>query len=170
MKISTGFAAACLALAPPIQASAETVTFEGSAEDMEWREGEITLPPFPKDESLIEFYAGPTAHNRFSIDASSLNVDRDGVVRYVLVVKTASGATNVTFEGIRCSERRYKLYASGHDDGTWSKVRRSDWVLIENKSVNGHHAVLNHDFFCPAGSPIATAAEGREALRRGNYL
>ena len=137
-------------------------------EAIEWQEAAVTLPAFPTDENLVEFPVGSMSKNRFSIDKSSLTIGADGVVRFVLVVKAPGGGTNVTFEGIHCQERRFKVYAIGHDDHTWSKLRSSEWILIENKPLNRHHAVLNRDVFCPSGAPIGSVQEGLNALRRVN--
>lgn len=136
------------------------------SEPAEWRELPVELPAAPRSEDLIEFYVGPNTANRFFIDGSTLNVGNDGVVRYVLVVKAAGGATNVTFEGIRCQTGEYKLYASGRADGSWAPSRIADWRPIENKPVNRHHAALSRDLFCSTGIPIASPDEGRNALRR----
>jgi hypothetical protein len=89
----------------------------------------------------------------------------------VLVVKTSGGATNVSFEGMRCKELTWKHYATGGSDGTWTKSRatRAEWRPIENKPVNRHHAAISRDLFCPIGSPIQTAEEGRNALRLGKH-
>jgi hypothetical protein len=109
-----------------------------------------------------------TSH-RFFVDASTLNVGSDGVVRYALVVRTSGGAVNITYEGMRCSAREYRIYASGRKEGIWTEARRSDWRPIENKPVNRHHAALSREFFCPGGTPIRSADEGREALRLGKH-
>lgn len=134
-----------------------------------WAEGEVALPAFPADGDLIEFYVSAVTANRFFIDAKSLSAGSDGVVRYVLVVTTAGGATNVTFEGIRCSAREFRIYSTGRGDRSWGTLRSTDWRRIENKTVNRHHAALSRDYFCPSGSPILTADEGRDALRRGKH-
>lgn len=146
--------------------------YPGEPEEKSWQELEIEPPAFPKDENLREFYVSPVATNKYFIDASTLAVGTDGVVRYVLVVKTSGGATNVSFEGIRCKESAWKLYATGRSDSaTWTKSRatRIDWRPIENKPVNRHHAALNRDLFCPQGNAIMTADEGRNALRLGKH-
>jgi hypothetical protein len=92
-------------------------------------------------------------------------------VRYALVVKTTGGATNVSFEGIHCKNRSWKLYATGRSDGAWVKspASRADWRPIENRPVNRHHAALSRDYFCPAGIPIRSAEDGRNALRLGKH-
>jgi hypothetical protein len=130
-------------------------------------DAEVTLPAAPQSASLIEFYVSAAATNHFFIDGATLAVTDDGVVRYVLVVKTAGGATNVTFEGMRCNTGEYRIFASGHADGTWTKSRSETWRPIENKMVNRHHAALSREFFCVDGIPFATAEQGRDILRRG---
>jgi hypothetical protein len=141
-------------------------------EQAPWQEQHETEPPaYPQPENLREFYVSAVATNTYFIDASTLAVGSDGVVRYVLVVRTAGGASNVSFEGIHCQERRWKHYATGHSGGTWTKSRasRNEWRPIENKPVNRHHAAISRDLFCPGGAVIGSADEGRNALRLGKH-
>ena len=142
-------------------------------EEAPWQEQQEVEPPaFPKPENLVPFYVSATATNTYLIDASTLAVGTDGVVRYVLVVRTAGGATNVSFEGIHCKASSWKHYATGRsDNGTWtlSRAARIEWRPIENKPVNRHHAALSRDLLCPVGNPIRTADEGRTALRLGKH-
>jgi len=132
---------------------------------------DVEPPAFPKQENLIEFYVSAATTNKYFIDASTLAPGTDGIVRYVLVVKTSGGATNVSFEGINCRERTWKHYATGRSDNTWVKPSavRVEWRAIENKPVNRHHAALNRELFCPDGIAIHTADEGRNALRLGKH-
>jgi len=132
---------------------------------------DVEPPAFPKQENLREFYVSAATANKFFIDASTLAPGTDGIVRYVLVIQTSGGATNISFEGINCRERSWKHYATGRSDGTWVKSRatRAEWRPIENKPVNRHHAELNRNFFCPVDIPIHTAEEGRNALRLGRH-
>lgn len=141
----------------------------GDAEEKQWLEGEVTLPAFPQDADLIEFNVSAATANRFFIDGKTLSVGSDGVVRYALIVTTAGGATNVSYEGIRCRAREIKLYATGRSDRTWSHSRVAEWRRIENNLVNRHHATLLREYFCPHGVGIRNAAEGRDALRRGGH-
>jgi hypothetical protein len=144
----------------------------GFEDEEPWQElKEVEPPAFPKPEDLREYYVGPATANKYFIDASTLSVGSDRIVRYVLVVRTAGGATNVSFEGIDCKERAWKHYASGRSDGTWVKSQpgRSEWRPMDNYAVNRHHAALSKDYFCPAGLAINTAEEGRNALRLGMH-
>lgn len=135
-------------------------------EEKKWVEQETTPPAFPKAENLIEFDAGAASRNRYFVDGSTLSVGEDGVVRYVIVVKTPGGATNVSFEGIRCSARERKLYAIGHGNNTWTRSRNPDWQPIRS---GGYQAVLFKEYFCPKKVIIFKAEEGVDALRRGGH-
>lgn len=142
---------------------------DNEVEEKQWSEESVDPPAYPREADLTEFYVGAATSNRFFVDGTTLHVGKDGIVRYVLVVRTSGGATNVTFEGIHCQTREYKIYASGRKDGTWAQAVRPVWRPIENKLVNRHHAALNRDLLCPIGNPINTADEGRDALRRGKH-
>jgi len=131
-----------------------------------WREQEVVMPAAPAEGSLQSFYVSAVAENRFLIDIASLSLGSDGVVRYVLVVLTPGGGRNVTFEGMRCETRERRLYASGRQDGSWSKARRVEWVPVRDANVNRHHAALFLDYFCPGGIMASSVAEVRGALRR----
>lgn len=138
-------------------------------DEPKWQEQEAPLPAFPKDEDLIEFYVSATTTNRFFVDGATLNPGADGVVRYTLVVRTAGGATNVSYEGLRCQTLEYRLYATGRSDGTWVAARNGQWKGISNVAANRQQAALSRDYLCPSRIPVFTAEEGRDALRRGGH-
>ncbi len=132
-----------------------------------WSEIQEKIPPYPKPQNLIEFEAGAASPHHFYIDSESISVGGDGVVRYTLVIRTSGGATNVTFEGVRCDMRQQKYYATGRKDGSWSRARDSQWRYIEYKETNRHHGVLYSDFFCRGKFPAKDAKQVVDALRRG---
>jgi hypothetical protein len=127
-------------------------------------EESVALPPYPRDAQLIEFSPGPTSEFRFFVDGASLGVE-NGVVRYVLVARSAAGAENVTFEGMRCTTGEVRLYALGRDRG-WVR-RTGEWRAIASRNTPGWHNALYRDYFCPQKEPIASREEGVNALRRG---
>ncbi|HXZ53774.1 MAG TPA: CNP1-like family protein [Burkholderiales bacterium] len=136
-------------------------------EKRDWLEhAPAALPPFPKTDHLLEFDVAAVTSFRFFIDASTLSVGSDGVVRYVLVARSPSGAQNVSYEGIRCKGASYRLYATGRRDGTWTASRDDSWRPIRHEPIDWRRA-LSDDYFCPRGGMIASAAEGIDALKRG---
>ncbi len=147
--------------------------FAGDEEDYEskdWKEVDVPLPAAPKQESMLPFYVSAATDNRFFIDGASLSVGGDGVVRYVLLILSPQGGRTVSFEGMRCETRERRIYASGRSDGTWSRARKSEWVDIQDVSMNRYHAALFNDYFCPFGIIVRDAAEARKVLQQGARL
>lgn len=129
------------------------------------KERSLELPGVPVEANLLEFDAGRTTQNRFFIDGNSIAVGEDDEVRYIAVVKTQGGATNVSYEGIRCGTRQFKVYYFGRSDGTWVKPRSSGWSLIEKQALNPHRQILYRDVFC-ALETVGKPEQMRHALRR----
>lgn len=151
------------ALLPPAAAAQRA---QDDDEPKSWVELEVKLPPYPKSGNLIEFEAGAASSNRFLIDAESISVGSDGVVRYTLVVKGSGGGENVSYEGIRCDMGQQKYYAFARRDGTWSSARLSEWRRIEYKDVNRQHGVLYANYFCYDRTLIKSP---KEAIQRFKY-
>ena len=132
----------------------------------QWREIEAALPAYPKAENLVPFSGGPASTHQFLVDAPSLSVGADGVVRYTLVIKTGGGAMNVTHEGIRCDERQQKTYAIGQPGGSWTRARDPQWRYIEYRTFNNHYRVLHNEYLCAGSDPVKTPKEIVQLLRR----
>jgi len=132
-----------------------------------WKEGDVAFPAAPAPASLLPFYVSATSPNTFLVDTSSVSVGPDGVVRYVLVVRSRSGAENVTFEGIRCATGERRLYAIGHGDGSWTAARDSAWGRISFNTYNRAQAALAQDYFCDGPAPVVDGDEARRRLKRG---
>lgn len=153
----------------PISAAGQGRQFEADFDDEKkaWKEIEAQLPAYPKAENLIPLEVASSGH-RFFVDAPSVSVGEDGVVRYTLFVKTAGGAVNVSFEGMRCETREQKYYAIGRADGVWSRARNPEWRRIEAKEINRHHGLLYADYFCTGKSPVQSARNAVDALKYGS--
>jgi hypothetical protein len=134
----------------------------------EWKEIEARMPAAPRPEDLLPFEASGASAHRFFIDARSLSIGEDGVVRYTLVVKTAGGATNTTFEGMRCESREQKYYAVGQPNGGWVRARSPQWRRIEQRELNNHHRVLYADYLCDGRMPVASVREVVQTLKFGS--
>jgi hypothetical protein len=127
---------------------------------------QVVLPPYPKPENLVEYDIGPSAWNRAYVDASSISVGSDQIVRYVLVLKTPGGAGNVSYEGIRCSEWDRLSYAYGRSDGTWVRSRQPEWGHIPKSDSLGYYRELAKNLFCEVGLPAGTAADLAAKLKK----
>lgn len=164
---------AALLFALPLAAYAKGIgntdwgKFEYDFEDEKpWVELQAQLPAYPKEENLLPLYVSAATDNKFFVDGASISVGGDGVIRYTLVARSSAGASNVSFEGIRCATQEQKPYAFGHADGTWSKAQFSKWQPIRYQDLNRQHHVLYDDFFCPDGIAVASPDAAIKALKR----
>ena len=139
----------------PVQARDRPFVDEPSQErdDIEegtpWQERDFTLPPYPDDADLLEFPVDDgDSRLRYFVDARHLKVGTDGVVHYTLVVKSASGAPNVSVEGIRCDQNQFKTYAFGTGRGTLKPVKAPRWERIGGPGQSPHYRDLREFFFC----------------------
>lgn len=125
------------------------------------------LPAFPRNENLLVFNVSSATPNTFMIDAASLTVGSDRVVRYTVVIESPRGARTVNYEGMRCDPAEYTIYAFGQSAGAWTENRRAAWTAFSQRSLLSYHKALFEDHFCPNGLPIRDAGEGLRSLKRG---
>jgi hypothetical protein len=157
-----------LLLCVPLLAQADWGQFESEFEqDKPWVELAAQLPAPPKAENLIPFNVSSATLHRHAVDAASISVGEDKVVRYTVVIDTAGGARNVSFEGMRCETGEQRLYAYGQPDGSWSKARNARWEGIKFRSLLSYQKALFEDHFCPDGINVRDAKEAVRNLRRG---
>src|SRR5512135_30612 len=157
-----------LLLCFPLAAHAAWMDFDHEFEqDKPWAEVAAQLPAYPKDQNLIPFNVSSATNNEFFVDSQSISVGNDKVVRYTVVVRAAGGATNVSYEGIRCETAERRLYAYGHPGGSWSRARDAAWQGIRLRSLLSYRKALYEDHFCPEGINVRDAKTAVDSLRRG---
>jgi len=133
-------------------------------------EAQVQIPPFPKPEDYLPFQVNEISPFSFYVDAKSVSISADREVRYTLIAKSPEGALNISFEGMRCVEQEFRIYALGRSDHTWAKPRKSRWEPIRRVVRNSERAVLYEDFFCPIDHNLAGSEEVVRALRSGRKL
>jgi hypothetical protein len=150
----------------------EPVGFEADFENdtKAWREVAAQIPAYPKPEDLVRVPTGTATSHQFFVDARSLALGEDGVMRYTVVTRTGGGATNVTFEGIRCETRERKVYALGRSDGSWVRARNADWQRILLRDLTPYTHTLYHQFFCNERTRPTSVRIALDALRQGRGL
>ena len=139
---------------------------DGTAKKNAWAEAEVALPPAPKPDDLLPFEPKAATGYRFFVDAQSIVISGDGVVHYTLVMRSASGAENITYEGLRCETYEQKVYAYGRRDGKWSPASSAQWQSVGTQDVFRQRRVLADDFFCRDNKMVKTRAE---AIQRFKY-
>lgn len=125
--------------------------YDFDANKKPWQEIQAKLPPAPKDGDLVPIALDPPSPHFYAVDRTSVSVGDDGVVRYVMLIKTAGGARNVSYEGMRCDTVEQKIYAFGRADGQWSRNQYAEWRPIQFREQNGYQAALFQRYFCTVG-------------------
>ena len=130
-----------------------------------WKEQSVVLPAYPDGQHYVEVplqLAG--SDMQMFVDAPSLMVGEDRVTRYVLLLRSPSGAENLFYEGIRCSTQEVRSYAYGAIDGTWQSQGETPWQLIRNSAR--YRWELYRNYLC---DPVSGALSPRKALDRMRY-
>ncbi|MCN4143655.1 MAG: CNP1-like family protein [Thiohalomonas sp.] len=129
-------------------------------EDYIWKEGSNAIPAYPGNSDLLEVTGPPAYQNyQYLIDGKSLTIGADGVVRYVIVIRSSSGADNAMLDGIRCTSGQIKNYAYGSTgmDGKKKFILKSNaaWKLFHSGGVMGYGPILAANYFCDhSGVPL----------------
>jgi hypothetical protein len=105
----------------------------------DWREAEAPPPPALKTDRLIEIDM-PRSQLRFGVDPSSVSLGSDGIVRYVVVASSSTGAVNASYEGIRCGTGEFKVYARHNPDSGWVRAQ-DDWRSLHDSSLRSRHSL-----------------------------
>jgi hypothetical protein len=131
---------------------------------------ELPSPPaYPRDGALLPVDLGPVSSFRFYIDRDSIVVRPGGIVRFTLLARSFSGATNVSFEAIRCSTRERRPYALALRPGEWTTARASQWQSLDAGTASRPYLALANQFFCPNGLAAQSNAEIIDALQLGRH-
>ncbi len=139
-------------------------------DEAEWKEGELKLPPYPKADNLIEFEVRGAGSFRFFVDAESIAIGEDNIVRYISVARSRAGVESVSFDGLRCSTVSHRVYATGRPaEKDWAVARTGGWKKLSLGAPGRQHLVLLRDFFCPSGFTISSRKEGVNALQLGSH-
>jgi len=131
-----------------------------------WEEGEVTIPPWPVKQDLLEVAVDKADFPfRVFIDQQSLSIGDNGVVRYALAIISTSGAQNNFYEGILCKKRNYRRYAYGTGD-RWNKLAGTGWQRITRGGSDGYRYTLYQHYLC---DPDGTNLSVDEILQRIRY-
>ncbi|MEY5003211.1 MAG: hypothetical protein RL678_1020 [Pseudomonadota bacterium] len=133
-------------------------------------ENPLALPDAPKQENLLRYSVGAVSTMSFAIDAKSVSVGDDLIVRYSSVITSTSGAVNMSYEGIRCKTAERKLFATGRPDGSWNTVSDAEWRPVSGASATSYQATLMKDFFCDGELVAGKASAIVERIRRKKPL
>jgi hypothetical protein len=130
-------------------------------------EDAVQLPAYPRASDLVEFSVPDARGFRFFLDASSLSVGRDGVIRYSFIGRSPAGAENVSFEGLRCRTGEYRVYAIGRPEARSWSAAPGQWQAVSTAGTGRWRAALRTDYFCR--EPVRDADDALQRVRQGGW-
>lgn len=108
-------------------------------EDPEWKESDVPPPPAFNMSKLVTFEVSLNSSLVFGVDPASISISKsDGVVRYVMVATSASGARNVMYEGIRCATGEFKTYGRYSPQDRWDMIDNAEWRTMFGNMPSKH--------------------------------
>jgi len=175
-RLARGLAVGVLLCSASISFAQQLNNMEDDPDEQEkaWQEVALQLPAAPEAANLVDFYVSPLSTSTSYIDLKSLTIGSDNVVRYTIITKTSGGATNISYEGLRCETFEVKVYAFGRPDGSWSRSRQIAWKRIVDFGSNRQTAALYKQYFCQNGmlegnlSKITTRLRSKRPIDLGN--
>lgn len=159
-RLALACAMACvLAASLPIPAQAQAPRFFGLGDPVPAVDPVVpaSFPPL-NESALVDVPIDSLPGQRLGIDASSLAIDRERVVRYTLVVTGSGGARNVTYEAMRCDTQERQILALGRGDGSWAAIAEPPWRRIDRNDRASRHPAAVLERLCEGGAAAATTA------------
>ena len=132
--------------------------------DPDWREVEAPPPPAVKVDGLIPLEI-PGSALRFGVDPASVSLGEDGIVRYVVVATSASGAVNAMYEAIRCNTAEAKVYARYNPGSGWTVAKDALWRSLHESQPWRHSLLIARTGACVGHAPNRSATQIVRDLR-----
>lgn len=166
--------AAVLGLAALLTLTSLTAaSFAMAADDDEapWQEKATAAPQKFSIDKLQPFTVSPDSSLAFGIDPETLTVGEDWVVRYVMVARSASGALNVLYEGIRCQSAEVKTYARWDNNrSAWHTPSNTEWKPLSSSGATRPAMILAKEGLCNGDSVNGNPRKMLATLKTGMYL
>jgi len=113
-----------------------------------WKENQLVLPPYPEDDDLMEFQVDrQDSPFQYYVDGKNLRVGDDNTVRFTLVIKSRSGASNVSYEAVRCDVREFKVFAYG-SRGRFKALKGALWEELKLTGYDLYRLDLRDFYLC----------------------
>jgi CNP1-like family len=161
--------AAALAVCCIAFAVAPLVSAQPAFDEPEWAETPVP-PPRAFDMKKLIALDVPGSTLAYGVDPASIQISKkDGIVRYVMVATSASGARNVMYEGLRCSTGEFKTYSRYSPEGEWKPVADAQWRSVFGNMPSKHALRFARAGACDGATSAITVDELVSRLKNPNY-
>ncbi len=159
LKYFFGF---CLAI------SALTAWGQTPASEREWSEDKAMAPPAYSADKLLLVEMPSYVTLKVGVDPATISVGTDDVVRYVVVMRNASGSVSAAFEGIKCTDGEVKTYARVNSTGgPWQVIEQPEWKSMTDNLPSRHAYAIAKQGACNGRTAGGKPQDIIRALQRG---
>lgn len=139
-------------------------------DEVEWKETEVPPPPSFDANNLVMFDVATNSSLSYGVDPATLQISpKDGLIRYVMVASSPSGARTVLYEGIRCATGEFKTYARYASDGQWIAATDPKWKSMYQNAPSKHPLRLAQAGACDNAATAQSAASVVIKLKTPNF-
>ncbi len=109
------------------------------ASEREWTEDKPVAPPAYSADKLLPLEMPSYVTIKVGVDPATISVGADDVVRYVVVMRNASGSVSAAYEGIKCTDGEVKTYAKVNSTGgAWQTIEQPEWKPMTDNLPSRH--------------------------------
>lgn len=139
-------------------------------EEPQWKESDVPSPPAFDISKLLTFEVSSASSLVYGVDPATISITQsDGVVRYVMVATSASGARNIMYEGLRCATGEFKTYARYSVDGRWGLVSNPEWRSMFGNLPSKHALRFAKAGACDNMTPASSVRELASQLKNPSF-
>lgn len=131
---------------------------QSAADDPDWKESAVPPPPSFDVQRLVPFDVSINSPLKWGFDPETMKITGDGIVRYVVVAQSPSGAQSAMYEAVRCATGEWKTYARFHKDSGWTVATDPQWLSLR-KQPSPHAQRLAQQGLCIGGSAAQTVRD-----------
>ncbi|OSZ62910.1 CNP1-like family protein [Hydrogenophaga sp. IBVHS2] len=158
-------------LAGAAGAASTMPTSRNDEEEKPWEEAQWTPPASFSLDKVRTFRLEQTTTMEFGIEPTTLQVGSDGVIRYVFVARSASGALNVLYEGVRCQTAETRIYARWDPASGWRQSgtgsSEQSWQPLSFRGATRRQMFMARAGLCDGPTPNNPPARMLNELERG---
>ena len=136
---------------------------------MVFKEGTTAMPLNPPNKATIQpFYVSQQTIFKFAVDTNSILIGNDGITRYIVILTSPNGNSQVQYEGIRCDSFQWRLYGT-FESNVWKENPLSSWNPIKDHTPNRYQAALAQGAFCNFNSQEKSIKDVLQSLNPNGF-
>jgi CNP1-like family len=130
-----------------------------AADQPDWKEAAVPAAPEFDASRLIAIDGPANSGLLFGVDPKTITIAPEGVVRYVVVATSRSGAVNAMYEGVRCATGEFRVYARHNPSSGWANTASVEWKSLYALAPSRHTLAVARAGICKGNAPNSSVEQ-----------